>query len=100
MNNELRLIKKYPNRRLYDTKTSSYITLADIKQMVLKQEEFQVVDAKTNANLAKSAKNLPDSKWIAPEGLNVYDVLDHPTLLITQDAVKLVEQRFAPAAAL
>ena len=34
-----RLIKKYPNRRLYDTKTSSYITLADVKQMVLKQEE-------------------------------------------------------------
>ena len=42
----VRLIKKYPNRRLYDTKTSSYITLADVKQMVLKQEEFQVVDAK------------------------------------------------------
>ena len=34
----LRLIKKYPNRRLYDTKTSSYITLADVKQMVVKQE--------------------------------------------------------------
>ena len=33
--NQLRLIKKYPNRRLYDTKTSSYITLADVKQMVL-----------------------------------------------------------------
>src|SRR4029453_3633317 len=46
MENQLRLIKKYPNRRLYDTKTSSYITLADVKQMVLKQEEFQVVDAK------------------------------------------------------
>ena len=42
---QLRLIKKYPNRRLYDTKTSSYITLADVKQMVLKQEEFQVIDA-------------------------------------------------------
>ena len=37
MENQLRLIKKYPNRRLYDTKTSSYITLADVKQMVLKQ---------------------------------------------------------------
>jgi polyhydroxyalkanoate synthesis repressor PhaR len=45
MENQLRLIKKYPNRRLYDTKTSSYITLADVKQMVLKQEDFQVVDA-------------------------------------------------------
>jgi polyhydroxyalkanoate synthesis repressor PhaR len=49
----LRLIKKYPNRRLYDTKTSSYITLADVKQMVLKQEEFQVVDAKSGEELTR-----------------------------------------------
>jgi polyhydroxyalkanoate synthesis repressor PhaR len=53
MDNALRLIKKYPNRRLYDTKTSSYITLADVKQMVLKQEEFQVVDAKTGDDLTR-----------------------------------------------
>jgi polyhydroxyalkanoate synthesis repressor PhaR len=49
-----RLIKKYPNRRLYDTKTSSYITLADVKQMVHKQEEFQVVDAKSGEDLTRS----------------------------------------------
>ena len=49
----MRLIKKYPNRRLYDTKTSSYITLADVKQMVLKQEEFQVVDAKSGDDLTR-----------------------------------------------
>jgi len=49
----VRLIKKYPNRRLYDTKTSSYITLADVKQMVLKQEDFQVVDAKTGDELTR-----------------------------------------------
>ena len=42
-----RLIKKYPNRRLYDTKTSVYITLADVKKLVVDGEEFQVVDAKT-----------------------------------------------------
>jgi polyhydroxyalkanoate synthesis repressor PhaR len=48
-----RLIKKYPNRRLYDTKTSSYITLADVKQMVLKQEEFRVLDAKTGDDLTR-----------------------------------------------
>ena len=42
-----RLIKKYPNRRLYDTKTSAYITLADVKQLVLDNEAFQVVDAKS-----------------------------------------------------
>ena len=53
MENPLRLIKKYPNRRLYDTKTSSYITLADVKQMVLKQEDFQVVDAKSGEDLTR-----------------------------------------------
>lgn len=51
---ELRLIKKYPNRRLYDTRTSSYITLADVKELVLKHEQFQVVDAKTSEDLTRS----------------------------------------------
>ncbi|MDW8469860.1 MAG: polyhydroxyalkanoate synthesis repressor PhaR [Burkholderiales bacterium] len=50
---QTRLIKKYPNRRLYDTKTSSYITLADVKQMVLRQEDFQVVDARTGEELTR-----------------------------------------------
>ena len=53
MESQSRLIKKYPNRRLYDTKTSSYITLADVKQMVLKQEEFRVVDAKSGDDLTR-----------------------------------------------
>lgn len=50
----IRLIKKYPNRRLYDTKTSSYITLADVKELVLGTEEFQVVDAKSGEDLTRS----------------------------------------------
>ena len=49
-----RLIKKYPNRRLYDTQTSTYITLADVKQLVLDNQPFQVVDAKTNEDLTRS----------------------------------------------
>jgi polyhydroxyalkanoate synthesis repressor PhaR len=49
-----RLIKKYPNRRLYDTRTSTYITLADVKQLVLAQEDFQVVDAKSGDDLTRS----------------------------------------------
>ena len=48
-----RLIKKYPNRRLYDTRTSTYITLADVKQLVLDQTEFQVVDAKSGEDLSR-----------------------------------------------
>ncbi|HEY5636917.1 MAG TPA: polyhydroxyalkanoate synthesis repressor PhaR [Burkholderiales bacterium] len=53
METQVRLIKKYPNRRLYDTRTSSYITLADVKQMVLKNEVFQVVDAKAGEDLTR-----------------------------------------------
>lgn len=48
-----RLIKKYPNRRLYDTQTSTYITLADVKELVLEQTDFQVVDAKTGEDLTR-----------------------------------------------
>lgn len=54
MSDKPRLIKKYPNRRLYDTRTSAYITLADVKGLVLAQEEFQVVDAKTGEDLTRS----------------------------------------------
>lgn len=49
-----RLIKKYPNRRLYDTATSSYITLADVKQLVLDSVVFKVVDAKSDEDLTRS----------------------------------------------
>ena len=48
------LIKKYPNRRLYDTQTSSYITLVDVKQFVLENDDFAVVDAKTGEDLTRS----------------------------------------------
>lgn len=49
-----RIIKKYPNRRLYDTRTSTYITVTDVKQLVLDQEVFKVVDAKTNDDLTRA----------------------------------------------
>jgi len=54
MSEEIRLIKKYPNRRLYDTATSSYITLADVKKLVLDQIPFKVVDAKSNEDLTRN----------------------------------------------
>ena len=53
MPEQQRLIKKYPNRRLYDTQTSTYITLADVKQLVLEHENFQVVDAKSGDDLTR-----------------------------------------------
>jgi polyhydroxyalkanoate synthesis repressor PhaR len=49
-----RILKKYPNRRLYDTQLSSYITLADVKAMVLSAEHFEVRDAKTGEDLTRS----------------------------------------------
>ena len=48
------LIKKYPNRRLYDTQSSTYITLSDVKQLVMDHDDFMVVDAKTNEDLTRS----------------------------------------------
>jgi polyhydroxyalkanoate synthesis repressor PhaR len=51
---QVRLIKKYPNRRLYDTRTSTYITLADVKDLVLQHENFLVVDAKSGEDLTRS----------------------------------------------
>jgi polyhydroxyalkanoate synthesis repressor PhaR len=50
----LHIIKKYPNRRLYDTQTSSYVTLAEVKQLVLKARPFAVRDAKTGEDLTRS----------------------------------------------
>jgi len=49
-----RLIKKYPNRRLYDTQTSSYITLGDVKQLVLSGDRIVVEDAKSREDLTRS----------------------------------------------
>ena len=50
---EPRVIKKYPNRRLYDTAISSYITLEDVKQLVLERAEFHVIDARTNTDITR-----------------------------------------------
>jgi polyhydroxyalkanoate synthesis repressor PhaR len=49
-----RIIKKYPNRRLYDTETSTYITLAEVKELVLQYKEFQVQDAKSGQDLTRA----------------------------------------------
>ena len=48
-----RVIKKYPNRRLYDTEISSYITIEDVRQLVVEGEEFEVRDARTGEDLTR-----------------------------------------------
>ena len=51
---EPRIIKKYPNRRLYDTEVSRYVTLEDVRSLVLQEIPFQVRDARTNEDLTRS----------------------------------------------
>ncbi len=49
-----RLIKKYPNRRLYDTEESRYITLAEVKELVMRAIPFRVVDSQTEQDLTRA----------------------------------------------
>ena len=51
---ELRIIKKYPNRRLYDTEISSYVTLEDIRQLIVDGEAFEVRDARSGKDLTRA----------------------------------------------
>lgn len=50
----MRIIKKYPNRRLYDTAISSYVTLEDIRALVLSGEEFEVQDVRSGQDLTRA----------------------------------------------
>jgi polyhydroxyalkanoate synthesis repressor PhaR len=50
---ELRVIKKYPNRRLYDTVESRYITLNDVRRLVLGRVEFSVIDKRTQQDITR-----------------------------------------------
>jgi polyhydroxyalkanoate synthesis repressor PhaR len=52
--NESRVIKKYPNRRLYDTVESRYITLADIRRLVMDKIDFVVIDKKSQEDITRS----------------------------------------------
>jgi large subunit ribosomal protein L4 len=61
-------------------------------------ERALVVDGKDNANLFKSVRNLPRAKVLPPEGLNVYDILNHVGLVIAAGAIKQIEQRVLPPA--
>jgi large subunit ribosomal protein L4 len=52
-----------------------------------KQVKALIVDGKANTNLVRGAKNLAASQWLAPEGINVYDILRHETLVMTKSAI-------------
>jgi large subunit ribosomal protein L4 len=73
-----------------DGKTKSVATA--LAAFAPEHNKALVVDAKSNAMLARGAKNLADSQWIAPEGLNVYDILRHDTLVLTQAAIQQITE--------
>jgi polyhydroxyalkanoate synthesis repressor PhaR len=50
----VRTIKKYPNRRIYDTQDSKYITVSDVRDMVVAGTEFKIIDAKTKKDITRS----------------------------------------------
>ena len=77
----MRILRKYTNRRLYDTSRSCYITLEDVKQLVLNQENFQVQDSKTGADLARN---------ILLQIISEQEALGHGTLLTNQVLQQLI----------
>jgi polyhydroxyalkanoate synthesis repressor PhaR len=50
----VRILKKYPNRRLYDTEKSEYVTLDDVRKMILGNDPIKVLDSKTGKDLTRS----------------------------------------------
>ncbi len=77
----MRILRKYTNRRLYDTSRSCYVTLEDVKQLVLSGEAFQVLDSKTGNDLTRNIL-LPVNREQAADG--------HGTLLTNQVLQQLI----------
>ena len=75
---------------LSEAKTKSVVTALSALQA---SKKALIVDAKSNDNLQKSVRNLADHQYLPPEGVNVYDLLRHDHLVLSQDAAKALEQR-------
>jgi large subunit ribosomal protein L4 len=75
-----------------DGKTKSVAAALAALGVAQPSSKVLIVDAKDNVGLVRGTKNLASSQWIAPEGINVYDILRHETLVMTSAAVKLVEE--------
>ena len=81
-----------------DGKTKSVTGALKAVGAPLPKSKVLIVDAGDNENLIRGTKNLKSAKWLAPEGLNVYDVLNHETLLLTRGALAAVEGALKQAA--
>ncbi|MGB0664747.1 MAG: polyhydroxyalkanoate synthesis repressor PhaR [Pontibacterium sp.] len=77
----MRILRKYTNRRLYDTSRSCYVTLEDVKQLVLSGEPFQVQDSKTGDDLTRN---------ILLQIIAEQEALGHGTLLTNQVLQQLI----------
>jgi large subunit ribosomal protein L4 len=75
-----------------DGKTKSVATALAALGAPQPSSKVLIVDSKDNVLLARGTRNLASSQWIAPEGLNVYDLLRHQTVVFTRSAVKQVEE--------
>jgi large subunit ribosomal protein L4 len=82
-----------------DGKTKSVATALAALGIAQPDHKVLIVDAKDNTNLVRGARNLAKSQWIAPEGLNVYDILRHQTIVLTQAAAKQLESSLGNPAA-
>lgn len=77
----MRILRKYTNRRLYDTSRSCYVTLEDVKQLVLNGEPFQVQDSKTGNDLTRN---------ILLQIISEQEAAGHGTLLTNQVLQQLI----------
>ncbi|MBV0931928.1 polyhydroxyalkanoate synthesis repressor PhaR [Marinobacterium sp. A346] len=77
----MRILRKYTNRRLYDTSRSCYVTLEDVKQLVLNGEKFQVQDSKTGNDLTRN---------ILLQIISEQEAEGHGTLLTNQVLQQLI----------
>ena len=70
--------------------------LAAVGAGAAKDASVLIVDGSENQDLVRGARNLAKSKWIAPEGLNVYDVLRYSTLVVTRDSAARLQEALRP----
>lgn len=86
--NKLVVLDEFP---VEDGKTKTVVNVLGKLGVQGAKDKVLIVDSKDNQLLVRGAKNLETTKWLAPEGLNVYDVLNHPTLVMTKQSVETVQ---------
>lgn len=84
--------------RVEGGKTRNVVSALAALGVAQPEHKVLIVDASDNQELVRGTRNLTRSKWLAPEGLNVYDILNHGTLVMTSATAKAVERALQPRA--